>query len=130
MIVVDASAILEVLLLTPAAKRIGDKIFASGQTLHAPHIIDLEVAQALRRYALADKLDPARGLMAIEDFTSFPVIRYAHHPFLPRIWQLRLNVTACDAAYLALAEALGVPLVTRDAALARATGHRARVQLV
>jgi predicted nucleic acid-binding protein len=128
--VVDASAMLEVLLLTPAARRIGNRLFASGETLHAPHLIDLEVAQVLRRYSLSDKLAASRALAAIEDFAALPLTRYPHHLFLPRIWELRLNVTAYDAAYLALAETLDAPLITCDAALARAKGHRARVQLI
>jgi predicted nucleic acid-binding protein len=98
--------------------------------LHAPHLIDVEVAQALRRYSLAEKLHPARGLTALEDFAGFRLIRYPHTLFLPRIWELRRNVTAYDAAYLALAEALDAPLLTRDAALAHSSGHHARIEMI
>jgi predicted nucleic acid-binding protein len=129
-IVVDASVIVEILLLTPAAGRIGTRLFATGETLHAPHLIDVEVSQALRRYSLAEKLDPTRGLTALDDFATFRMIRYPHTLFLPRIWQLRQNVTAYDAAYLALSERLEAPLVTRDAALARSSGHYAKVELI
>lgn len=130
MIVVDASAILEVLLLTPAARRVGSRLFADGETLHAPHLVDIEVAQGIRRYCLTEKLDAARGQAALQDFASFAFIRYPHTMFLTRIWQLRANLTAYDAAYVALAEGLGAPLITRDAALARAPGHRARIEVL
>ena len=130
MIVVDASAILEVLLNTPAGPRVAERLFAAGQTLHAPHLLDLEVAQALRRYARSGELNPVRGLQALEDLSDFPLMRYPHALFLPRIWELRNNVTAYDAVYLALAEALEAPLVTRDAALATAAARSARVELI
>ena len=130
MIVVDASAILEVLLKTPAGARVAERLFMPGETLHAPHLLDLEVAQVLRRYALARELDSGRGLEALEDLADFPLIRYPHDLLLPRIWELRRNVTAYDAAYVALAEALAAPLVTRDAALASVRAHHARIELL
>jgi len=129
-IVVDASAVLEVLLGTPAAARIGERLFAPGETLHAPHLLDLEVTQVLRRYARSGQLDAARGSEALDDLTDLPLARYPHDLFLPRIWALRHDVTAYDAAYLALAEALAAPLVTRDAALARVARRRIPVELV
>ena len=130
MIVVDASAVIEVLLGTSAANRIAARFFAEGETLHAPHLLDVEVAQVLRRYALAGAFSPERGGEALEDLADFPIARYPHQPFLFRIWELRHNVTAYDAAYLALAEALAAPLVTRDAKLASAAGHGAQIELV
>ena len=130
MIVVDASAILEVLLGTPDGVRVGERLFTSGETLHAPHLLDLEVAQVLRRYALAGELDSARGLEALEDLADLPLTRYPHVMLLQRIWELRRNLTAYDAAYVALAEALTAVLVTRDAALASARVHRASVELL
>lgn len=130
MIVLDASAALEVLLNSPAAAGVADRIFAPGETLHAPHLLDLEIAQVLRRYAASGQLDRERGFQALEDLADFPLTRYPHFLLLPRIWQLRHNATAYDAAYLALAEALDAPLLTRDRALARAAGHRARVELI
>jgi len=129
-IVVDASALLEVLLNTPAGTSVASRLFAEEESLHAPHLLDVEVVQVLRRYALAGELDPARGLQALEDLAGFPIFRYPHDLLLPRIWELRHNVTAYDAAYIALAEALAAPLLTREARLASVAGHHARVELV
>jgi predicted nucleic acid-binding protein len=129
-IVVDASVVIEVLLNTPAGVRVADRLFADGETLHAPHLLDLEVAQVLLRYALSAELDPARGAQALEDLAALPLNRYPHDVLLPRIWELRHNVTAYDAAYVALAEGLAAPLVTRDAALAASRGHAARIELL
>ncbi len=129
MIVVDASVVLEVLLQTPAASRVSRRIFASGETLHAPHLLDVEIAQVLRRYARSGVISSDRGAEALMDLADLPLSRYPHFVLLPRIWQLRHNVTAYDAAYLALAEALDAPLLTRDRALASA-GGRVRVELL
>ena len=71
-----------------------------------------------------------RGVEALEDLVDLPIARYPHQPFLPRIWELRRNVTAYEAAYLALAEALVAPLVTRDTKLASAAGHHAQIEVV
>lgn len=120
MIVVDASALLEVLLQTPAAEPIAERLFDPEGTLHAPHLLDVEVAQILRRYVLLGEIDAGRGREALTDLADLSVERYPHDPLLARIWELRDNATAYDAAYLALAEALGAPLLTCDARLARA----------
>ena len=120
---------LEVLLRTSVAAAVEERLF-SGETLHAPHLLDLEVAQVLRRYERSGKMSPHRGREALEDLSAFRIERYAHGPFLPRIWQLRSNATAYDSCYLALAEALRAPLLTRDAHLAGIPGHDAVVEVV
>ncbi len=130
MIVVDASALLEVLLGTPAAAAVEMRLFDAGETLHAPHLIDVEVVQALRRVALAGRLDPARGRTAMGIVDDLPLRRYPHIDLLPRVWELRNSVTTYDAVYVALAEVLDAPLVTRDRRLAKARGHEARIELV
>lgn len=130
MIVVDASAAVEVLLQLPAAAAVGARLFQASETLHAPHLIDLEVAQVLRRYAATKQADPARCRTALGDWLAFPVRRYPHVALLQRVWDLRNNLTAYDAAYVVLAEALNAPLITRDARLAGASGHRAAIELV
>jgi predicted nucleic acid-binding protein len=130
MIVVDASPLLEVLLNRPCGERVAHRLFDPLETLHAPHLIDLEVAQALRRYQAAGEMSPQRARQALLVFVQMPLERHPHWPFLNRIWELRRNVTAYDAAYVALAEALDAPLLTCDGALARAPGHRAVVELI
>jgi predicted nucleic acid-binding protein len=130
MIVVDASAMLEVLLRTPAAAAVERRLFDSRQTMHAPHLIDVEVAQVIRRYAATRDLDADRGRAALADLADFPLRRYPHDLLLPRVWELRNNLTAYDAVYVALAEALDAPLLTSDKRLATAAGHHARVELV
>ena len=130
MIVVDASAVLELLLRTKRATRVEARLFTTGETLHAPHLLDVEVAQVVRRYWRSGAIKADRGAQALADLLDLPIARYPHDVLLPRIWQLRLNVTAYDAAYLALAEALRARLLTCDARLASAPGHRTRVELL
>lgn len=104
-------------------------MFARGETLHAPHLIDLEVAQVVRRYWRSGELSAARGEEALMDLKIFPLERYAHEPLLDRVWQLRDNLTAYDSAYIALAEGLGAVLVTMDNALAKVPGVRIPVEI-
>ncbi|UCD23015.1 MAG: type II toxin-antitoxin system VapC family toxin [Gemmatimonadota bacterium] len=130
MLVLDASAVLEVLLRRPGSDNIQQRILKQRETLHAPHLLDVEVAQVVRRYCLSGEMTESRASQAISDLADLPVTRYRHDLFLSRIWQLRHNVTAYDAAYLSLAEALEAPLVTCDARLAAAKGHAARVELM
>jgi predicted nucleic acid-binding protein len=129
MIVVDASALLEALLHTPAAAAVERRLFCPSETLHAPHLIDVEVAQVVRRHAAAGTIEPDRGRAALADLADIPLRRYPHAFLLPRVWQLRANMTAYDAVYVALAEALDAPLLTRDRRLAAAAGRHARVEL-
>ena len=130
MIVPDASVILELLLRTEAAARIEDRVLDPRESLHAPHLLDLEVAQVLRRYVARGDMRPERGRLALELFAKFPITRYSHEPLLARIWILRQNFTAYDAAYVALSEGLGATLLTRDTRLADSPGHRADVELI
>jgi len=130
LIVVDASAILELLLRTPRAKSVQIRLFATGETLHAPHLIDVEAAQVIRRYAANGEIDSERGRAALTDLADFPLQRFPHDFLLPRIWDLRNNMTAYDAAYVALAEVLDCVLLTCDKRLSTAAGHRARIELM
>ncbi len=130
MIVLDASALLELLLNTAAAPRVAKRVFSPRESLHAPHLIDLEVAQALRRWQRGGELSSARAEEALEDLADLPLARYPHQLLLQRIWELRANATAYDAAYLALAEALGATLVTMDSALASIPGNSAPVEII
>jgi predicted nucleic acid-binding protein len=129
-IVVDASALLEALLRTPAAAAVEKRLFEPSQTLHVPHLLDVEIAQVIRRYAASREIDAERGRAALADLADFPLQRYPHDFLLPRVWDLRNNLTAYDAMYIALAELLDAPLLTRDKRLATAPGHHARIELV
>lgn len=130
MIVVDASALLEVLLRTRLGTSVESQLFEARQTLHAPHLLDVEVAQVLRRLVLAKEIDAARAQAALDDFLAFPIRRYPHDVLLPRVWFLRSNFSAYDAVYVALADVLDAPLLTHDRRLATAARHHVRVDLV
>ena len=133
MIVLDASAAIEWLLQTPIAEAIDARLFADRPglgTWYAPHLIDVEVAQVLRRRVAAHRLEEPRAWAAIADLIEAPIVRVTHDALLPRIWQLRGSLTAYDAAYVALAEAVGATLVTCDRRLSKASGHHARVEVV
>lgn len=112
MIVLDASAAIEWLLQSPAGVRIDRRIFARSESLHAPHLLDLEVAQVLRRYVRDKTITAQRGQEALDDLGDLPLSRYPHNFLIPRIWELRATLTAYDAAYVALAELLGAPLLS------------------
>ncbi len=130
MIVVDASALVELLLPTAAAGAVAARLFDSGDSLAAPHLVDVEAAQVLRRFERTGDIDGRRGREAMADLADMPIRRYPHDILLPRVWELRRNLTAYDATYVALAEALDAPLVTRDRRIAGAAGHGAEIELL
>lgn len=130
MIVVDASSVLAVLINGPAATRLRARMFAETESLHAPHLIDIEVMHVLRRWFLTGQMTLARAQEAIALFRLMPIERYSHEILLERIWQHRSNLTAYDAAYVALAETLESVVVTVDAKLAGAPGLSRRISLV
>lgn len=122
--------VVDVLTGAPGASRLRGRLFTATASLHAPHLLDLEVLHVLRRFERRGMLDRARASEVVEDLLDLPLTRYPPDPFASRIWELRGALTAYDAAYVALAEALGAPLLTRDAALGATRGHRARVEVV
>jgi len=129
MIVVDASAVLELLLQTQLATNIADRVLDTRESIHAPHLLDVEVAQVLRRLVRARMLGKTRALEALADLTELAIERHSHEPLLQRMWAMRA-LTAYDAAYIALAEALDAPLLTCDGKLSRAHGHSATIELI
>lgn len=130
MIVLDASAVIELLLNTERGMLVGERVADPRESLHAPHLISVEVTQVLRRYVAAGSVGADTAQEALADLSALDIARYAHEPFLERIWELRDNLTAYDAAYVALAEVLDSPLLTLDAKLAAAPGHAAAVELL
>lgn len=129
MIVLDASAAVDWLLQTPAGQRIEQRVYARKDTLHTVHLLDVEFAQVLRRLVREGTLAPKRAEQAIEDLIVLRLTRYEPALLLQRIWGLRHNLSAYDAAYVALAEVLKAPLITRDQRIAAAPGHTATVEV-
>jgi predicted nucleic acid-binding protein len=129
LIIVDASAVIDLLIQSAAGLLVEKRIYARPDSMHAPHILDLEVTQVLRRLARDGTVSDARADMAMQDLPRLRIVRYPHFILLPRIWQLRHNLSAYDAAYVALAEKIGAPLITRDSRLAAAPGHSAQIEL-
>jgi predicted nucleic acid-binding protein len=129
-IVVDASALLELLLQTSLGARVEARLFREEDECHSPHLVDVEVTQGLRRLVRANEVSPRRAAEAIADLADLYLLRHPHVDLLSRAWTLRENVTAYDAMYLALAEALDAPLVTCDGPLAKTPGHRARIEVI
>jgi predicted nucleic acid-binding protein len=124
-IVIDASAALAALYNNgPARQTLGH------EQLHAPHLVDSEVASGLRRRVAAGQVKEADGHAALNVWRRLAVTRYATHSLLDRIWELRHNLSSYDAGYVALAEALDCPLVTADARLAGAPGTRCTITIV
>lgn len=129
MIVVDASAVLAALLTGTGRAEVQQRLRSAGW-LHAPHLIDAEVGNALRRLVRTNRLHADRAADALTDVRALPIRRYPHGPFLGRAWSLRENTTFSDALYVAVAETLDAPLLTCDARLARAPGIAASVELI
>lgn len=130
MIVLDASALVELVLGSAAGRRVAARIADPAVGLHVPHLADVEMAQVLRRYAADGDIGQAAAAAALADFRSLDLRRHAHEPLLDRVWALRRNVTAYDAVYVALAEALDAVLLTCDGRLARGARTTARVELI
>lgn len=128
MLVVDTSAILDAIAAREPAPGLIERLAADGD-LHAPHLIDVEVLHALRRMALRKQITAERAADARADFAETALLRYPHEPLSDRIWELRHNLSAYDAAFVALAETLQAPLLTCDARLASASGHDAQIEL-
>jgi predicted nucleic acid-binding protein len=128
-IVLDASAAVEWLLQTSAGLQIEQRILARGESLHAPHLMDIEVAHVLRRMVRESLVPELRADEAIQDLVALRVTRYPHSLLLPGIWRYRHNLSAYDAAYVVLAEELSAPLITHDARLAASPAHFARIEL-
>ncbi len=123
MIVVDASAVVAALLHAGAAR---DAL--REEALAAPHLLDVEVASVLRRLDLRRALPGDVPVEPLAVFGRLGIRRYSHGPLLGRVWQLRANLSAYDATYVALAEALGCALLTADRRLAAAPGPRCPIQ--
>ena len=127
MFVVDASAVLHAL-IGEGGENASNALIESGAV--APQFLDLEVLNGLRKAIRAGSITERLAREAIADFYSLPIERYRHDGLLDRIWQLRQNLTAYDATYVALAERLGAPVFTRDRRLANSSGHTARIQYI
>jgi len=128
-IVLDASAALDWLLQTAVGQRIEKRIYSRAESLHAPHLLDLEVAQVLRRLVRETSVSAQRADQALEDLLALRVTRYPHFVFLPYIWRLRHNLSAYDAAYIALTRELDATLITRDARLASVSVNGVTIEL-
>jgi predicted nucleic acid-binding protein len=127
-LVVDTSAVLAALIGQPGPSDLNERLADDGD-LHAPHLIDIELLHALRRLTMKGQLSEDRAADARGDFVELTIVRYPHVNLMDRIWELRHNLTAYDAAFIALSEILQVPLITCDAALASVPGHAVQVEV-
>lgn len=128
MIVLDASAALDVLTGSSGARAIESRI--KEERIHVPHLIDIEITHVLRKHVALGAMTSTRAEAALALWLATDLDRHPHDTMLARIWQLRPALTAYDATYVALAEALAVPLITCDGRLARSHGHSARIEWV
>ena len=130
MIVLDASVMVD-LLTGGASDTAHIRARLAGELeVHVPHLLDAEVTNGLRGLVLRDRLAAAQARRAIRRFAVLPLTRWPQTPLLSRVFALRDQLTAYDATYVALAEGLGATLLTRDARMAEAGGHRARIEVV
>jgi predicted nucleic acid-binding protein len=127
-LVVDTSAILEALAALDPPPGLIERLADDGD-LHGPHLIDTEMLHALRGMGIRHEISNERAEDARSDFAELALVRYPHEPLNDRVWELRHNLTAYDATFVALAEVLAAPLITCDARLASAPGHRAHIEL-
>jgi predicted nucleic acid-binding protein len=129
LIVADTSAIVDALIRLPVNRAL-ERRLADERLLHAPHLIDVEFLHALRGLVLRRVLTGEQASVTRSNFARLQIRRYPHWRLSERIWSLKNNFTACDATFLALAEALSVPLITTDARLAaQHGGHDVRIEL-
>lgn len=128
MIVLDASAVVELVLVTPRGAAVAQRL--RGETIHAPAHLDVEAIGAIRRAVMRQLVTDHEGLVAVADFSSLPIRRWPTKPLMQRAYQLRGTHSVADATYVALAEGFDVPLVTCDGPLARSHGHHAQIELV
>jgi predicted nucleic acid-binding protein len=129
-IVIDASVAVELLLASEMGRRAAARTRAPTIALHAPELLDIEVVSVLRKSVLRGRLDEERATVAVAGLLAWDVERHSHGPLVQRAWSLRSGITAYDATYVALAEALGATLLTCDARLARTAERFARVEVV
>ncbi len=127
MIVLDASVVVELLTNGPLADSLRRDLAARSDSLIAPHLLDVEVVSAFRRLVAGQPVDSHRAEQFLTGLAMLPAQRFPHTPLLGRMWELRRNFTAYDAAYIALAEATNSVLYISDEKLS--TGHRVRVAL-
>ena len=130
MIIIDASLALDISVATPQGDALSDQLMGEGHALAAPEVIELEVLQALHRLLWLDRINLTTADRAMAVFAAMEIERYSHLPLRSRIWSLRDNLTAYDAAYFALAELLDAPLWTRDNKFSDIPGHQARVEIL
>ena len=130
MIVVDASALLEFLLQTSIGRRVEARLFHDDVELHAPHLVDVEVVQGLRRLVRTGEVPSGRASEVIVDLIDLDLHRHGHIELVSRVWNLRENLSAYDATYVALAEAIDATILTCDRPLASAAGRRVQIEVI
>lgn len=130
MIIVDASVVVEFLFGTPLGIAVGQRIADPSEEVASPCLLDIEVAHVVRRWSLTGAIGEERSAKAMEHLASLNTRRWPHEPLLPRIWALRHNLTAYDAAYVALAESLGGVLLTCDRSLVGVPGANCEVEVI